>query len=181
MHKIRPLAKTDLDIVLQWRNSKSIRRYMYNDHVISLKEHRAWFAGLVKDPNRHCLIFEIKGKPAGVINIYDIDKKNQRCEWGFYLGERTVPRGSGTIMGYMALQFIFEQLRIRKLCSTAFAFNRASVLYHQKLNFRQEGRFLRHAWKNGRYQDVIAFGLFKKDWIHVREAIRLKYLGREEK
>ena len=46
---LRQITVKDLEIMLKWRNSESIRRYMLTDHVITLKEHRAWYQRMCKD------------------------------------------------------------------------------------------------------------------------------------
>ena len=40
---LRPLAVTDRDRLLTWRNFPEIARWMYSDHAISAEEHARWF------------------------------------------------------------------------------------------------------------------------------------------
>jgi UDP-4-amino-4,6-dideoxy-N-acetyl-beta-L-altrosamine N-acetyltransferase len=80
------------------------------------------------------------------------------------LGEPDLPPGTGTEMGRLALGFAFETLGIRKLCGEAFAFNRASVAFHRKLGFRQEGIWRKHRLKNDKHEDIVSFALFRDNW-----------------
>ncbi|GAM09646.1 spermidine N(1)-acetyltransferase [Geobacter sp. OR-1] len=162
---LRPIEERDLATVLGWRNSERVRSYMYTDHVISPDEHHAWFTRLSGDPFPTVLIFEYRGTPVGLKNFTQIDRRNNRCYWGFYLGEADLPRGCGTAMGFLALEYIFERQQLRKLCAEAFAFNDGSVKYHTRLGFRQEGRYLQHVLKNGVYEDIVSFALFRDDWL----------------
>jgi UDP-4-amino-4,6-dideoxy-N-acetyl-beta-L-altrosamine N-acetyltransferase len=176
-YQIRPIAESDLETVLRWRNLKTIRGYMYTDHVISMNEHKVWFEELQSEHSAYCLIFEFNGTPLGVININKIDLHNKRCHWGFYIGELNAPRGSGTIMGYLGLEFIFEKLKVRKLCSEAFAFNNASIRYHRKLHFKQEGKLLKHVLKNSKYEDIILFAFLRDDWLRLRINLKKMCFG----
>lgn len=161
--KVRLIKEQDLPLVLSWRNSERISRNMFSDHSITMEEHRRWFAGL-NNSSRVCLIFELNARPVGVVNASDIDKDDNKCSWGFYLGETDLPRGAGLLMGYHGLQFIFEELNIRKINSKVFSFNESSVKYHKKLGFKEEGLLLKDGKKNGKYEDVVVLALFKDQW-----------------
>lgn len=169
--RIRLMQETDLDTVMNWRNSERIRMVMFNDHLISQEEHRAWFKRFNDEGNAFCFIFEINGRPVGVVNVERIDKRNSKCYWGFYLGESDVPKSSGTKMGYLALKYIFEELNIRKLCSEVLASNLQSIRFHKKLGFVREGLFIKHVSKNGRFEDVIAMALFASEWKKQKETL----------
>jgi len=168
---LRPVRDADLDLILRWRNSERIRANMFTDHVISEQEHFAWFERIKNEPVPLFLVFEYLRRPLGIVSITQIDRVNNRCMWGFYLGETDGPPECGLIMAYLGLAYIFKHLHIRKLCSEAFAFNQGSLRFHQKLGFAQEGVFVRHVLKNGSYQDVISFALFEEDWLPVQSLL----------
>jgi RimJ/RimL family protein N-acetyltransferase len=80
-------------------------------------------------------------------------------------------------MGYLGLDHIFTRLAIRKLCSEAFAFNNASIRYHETLGFSREGYFKEHMFKSGRYEDIVCFALFAERWQVVRTAVGQRCFG----
>lgn len=164
-YSLRLMEEKDLLHVLEWRNSANIRANMFTDQIISLDDHLAWFERLQKKLEAAFNIFEYLGQPAGVVNFTDFDNKNNRWNWGIYLGKEDLPRGSGSIMGQLGLSYAFEHLDARKLCGECFAFNTSSIKFHQRMGFNQEGFFKKHVYKNGVYEDIIAFGLLKDDYI----------------
>ncbi len=176
---LRPLEERDLDMVLAWRNSERVRSYMYTDHIISPEEHRAWFERLGQAPFATTLVFEYKGVPSGLKSFSQIDRHNNRCHWGFYLGDTELPRGCGTAMGFLALEYVFEQHDFRKLCAEAFAFNEGSVKYHTRLGFVREGRFVKHVLKNGTYEDIVSFALFRDEWLAAKTALTAQVFREE--
>ena len=165
---LRPIEWDDLEKILEWRNSERIRSNMYSDHIISLEDHRAWFENLKLHSTSIYLSFEVQNQLAGLVYFTDIDTKNSKSNWGFYLGEENLPKGSGTAMGVLGLEYAFIQLKIRKLCGEAFSFNNASSRFHKKLGFVEEGRFIKHVLKRGIFEDVVSFALFREDWMNNR-------------
>lgn len=162
--RLRKLQKGDLERVLIWRNSDRIRSQMYSDEIISLKNHLAWFERADQDPTKTNYLFELNGKPAGVISVTGIDLHHRKCYWGFYLGEENLPKGTGFAMGRLALDEIFSVLQMEKVYGEVFDFNEASIAFHRKLGFRQEGLLREHAFKNNARRNVILFGLLKREY-----------------
>jgi len=162
--RLRRMEQSDLDLVLRWRNSERIRQAMYTDHVITHDEHHAWFERVTRNNVTMHFVFECAGRPLGVVNVVDIDRSNLRCVWGFYIGEEDAPRGSGTSMGYLALEYLFEKEGFHRVIGEALADNEASIKYHRRLGFVEEGRLAEHVVKNGRYTDVILFAIIDRVW-----------------
>lgn len=169
--KIRRLEERDLKLVLDWRNQLHIRENMYTDHIISWEEHVAWFHRVELHKNSEYFILEIKEIPAGFLSIVDIDKKNGKCYWGFYIGDISAPRGSGSIFEFLALNYIFNELHIRKLYCEVFAFNEKVIKLHKKFGFKQEGLFREHILKNNKYEDVVSLALFRNEYVETFPSI----------
>lgn len=170
-YHLKDLKEDDLELVLNWRNSKAIRSSMYTDHIITMEEHKKWFNKVGSDNTMAVKIFSNENKPLGLVNISKIDQINNKCYWGFYIGEPDAPTGSGTIMGILALEYMFAELDIRKICTEILEFNTASLHYHKKLGFIEEGRFVKHVRKDNQYVDVIAMAHFVDKWPKVKEAL----------
>lgn len=115
----------------------------------------------------------------GSVNI-KTDKRNNKCFWGFYLGEVDVPRGSGAVMEFFALEHIFEGLNMRKVCCEVFSFNRTVIKLHKKFGFVEEGCFVKHISKSGKYEDVVPMAMFAEDWIKVKPKLERLLFGNEE-
>ncbi|WP_163537021.1 UDP-4-amino-4,6-dideoxy-N-acetyl-beta-L-altrosamine N-acetyltransferase [Gracilibacillus sp. YIM 98692] len=174
--QLKPLSLKDLKKVLKWRNSNRIKSSMYTDHHITWEEHYQWFKNVSKDSRRIVWLLYHQNQPLGLVNFSDIDKGNSRCYWGFYIGEETAPKGSGTIMAILALNKIFNEVGLHKVCSEVIHTNSGSIHYHKKLGFEPEGKFVDHVWKDGQFLDVIPMALFKEKWGEVKKQL-IKDLG----
>ena len=164
-YQLRPMTEYDLETVLNWRNSERIRANMYTDHIINWEEHQAWYKKIKDDSTSKYLICEFQGQAIGLVSFTDIDLKNRRCCWGFYVGQDKLQAGNGNCLGFISIEYIFESPNIRKVCSEVLDFNEKSLNLHRKLGFKQEGRFEKHMYKNNEYQDVICLALFREDWL----------------
>jgi UDP-4-amino-4,6-dideoxy-N-acetyl-beta-L-altrosamine N-acetyltransferase len=137
-YKLENLGQKDLKLVLEWRNADHIRPFMNNDDFIQLEDHYRWFESVEKDASKLVKLCFYKEKPIGLVHFSQINPKNKTCEWGFYIGDKNCPRWSGKIMGILALDFLFNDRHIRKLCAQVLDFNNKSLSYHKKLGFTKE-------------------------------------------
>lgn len=174
---LRPLQKTDLQLVLEWRNSPRIRAVMFSDQIITPEEHEAWFERQHKQQNYSSLVFEMNHHPVGIVCFTDLDTKNKKCQWGFYLGVEGLPKGSGLCMGILGLRYGFEFLEMHKIIGEVLTFNTPSINFHKKLGFLEEGLFQKHIMKNGQYQDVLSLAMFRNLWFQ-KEADFNEMLGK---
>lgn len=161
-HVLRPMAESDLENVLQWRNHSEVRRYMYTTHEIHLDEHRQWFANASTNPAIKLLIYEHEGKPFGFVNF-----TRSRCsvvaDWGFYIAPNA-PKGCGSALGRQAIDYAFSQLCFHKVCGQALGFNERSIAFHKRLGFVEEGRLREQHFDGDTFHDVVCFGLLNRDW-----------------
>lgn len=176
--ELRDIKESHLMLILEWRNRESIRKVMFNSEEITLDQHLKWFENLQKSKTTQSKIFYYENEPYGILNISDIDKKNNKCEWGFYIGANDAPNGMGTILGYISLNYIFRELSMRKLTAKVLSTNHISISFHKKLGFFKEGVLRKHIIKDDFYIDILLFGLFNEEWNEKSEEIQRLIEGR---
>ncbi|SEH88158.1 UDP-4-amino-4,6-dideoxy-N-acetyl-beta-L-altrosamine N-acetyltransferase [Halobacillus karajensis] len=174
---LRDIERADLPVVWKWRNAEHIRKHMYKDQWIPWEEHVTWFEKEQKNPSSYAKLFIHKDRPLGVVRFTNVDFEHGTCEWGFYIGDQEAPRGAGTIMGVLALNFIFDTVGMRKICAEVLDVNVTSLRYHEKLGFVQEGRLMEQLRRGGNLIDVIPMALFKEVWEKRREILKRRKLN----
>jgi UDP-4-amino-4,6-dideoxy-N-acetyl-beta-L-altrosamine N-acetyltransferase len=180
--EMRRLEDEDRDRILAWRNSPDVRAYMYTDHVIAPEEHAAWFAGIEGDESRRYWIITSDDVPVGLANLYDIDRRHQRCAWAYYLADPSVRGlGLGSYVEYWMLEFVFEGLKFAKLWCEVLASNEPVWKLHETFGFTIEARFRGHVLKGAERVDVLGLGMLAADWREKKSAMeqRLKLRGFE--
>ena len=85
------------------------------------------------------------------------------ADWGFYARPDT-PKGTGKKLGVMALNYAFSELKLHKVCGQSIQGNKASIAFHQRMGFTQEGVLRDQQRIEGGYHNLYCFGLLADEW-----------------
>lgn len=170
--RLRPMAETDRDRVLAWRNSDRVRLNMINDQPIAPEEHACWFHSALQRDDARFLILELNGCALAFSSLTQIQPAHGLANWNFYVGGAGAPKGTGSALGFLTLELAFEKMKLHKLCCEVFDFNTASVALQEKLGFVHEGRFREHYFQNGAWRDILCLACFSGEWAKGRQALR---------
>ncbi|MDF2536398.1 MAG: pseudaminic acid biosynthesis N-acetyl transferase [Bacillales bacterium] len=162
---LRNLEVCDLERVLIWRNSPRIRRVMFTTKEINWENHQNWYRSLVKrDADVYVKIFQFGDLPIGLVNLTDINEEQGSCNWGFYTAETPLVRKAGTALGYLAIEFIFEELNLLKVVGEVLDLNVISQNFHKKLFFDEMESQSREIIIDGESHLIYKFELTKEKW-----------------
>ncbi|MGQ3890891.1 UDP-4-amino-4,6-dideoxy-N-acetyl-beta-L-altrosamine N-acetyltransferase [Legionella sp. CNM-4043-24] len=160
---LRAIRTDELDMIRQWRNEPGVRGNMYTSHLISADEHLKWWERVSADESCRYFMYEYEGKATGVVWFYAIDKNSQNAFWGFFASP-DAPRGTGSRMERLALDYAFSTLKLKKLSCEVLSNNPAVVKLHLKFGFREEGLFHNHHFKNDAFLNIHRLAIFPDDW-----------------
>lgn len=170
---LRSIQEHDLELILSWRNSPSVSTNMYTTHEISLTEHKAWWERTKKRTDQQYFVYEFCANAVGVVSFNDISEVNNNSAWAFY-ADPSAPKGAGSKMEWLALEYAFRSKKLHKLHCEVLAFNSPVIKLHQKFGFTVEGILREHYHRDSGYLDVYKLGIFCREW----EARRLEMLSR---
>jgi UDP-4-amino-4,6-dideoxy-N-acetyl-beta-L-altrosamine N-acetyltransferase len=159
---LRPMTADDLPLVLQWRNHRAVRKYMFTRREIDLDEHRCWFERSHANPARELLIYEQHHAPMGFVS-FDGMTDASIVEWGFYAAPGAA-RATGRALGRVSLHHAFVCRGRHKVAARTVAANARALSFHAAMGFQQEGRLRDHFFDGVNYDDVICFGLLQTEW-----------------
>lgn len=170
---LRPIHELELELMLLWRNEPSVRNNMYTTHEITLEEHQVWWARVQASNTHRYFMFEQSGQPLGVVGFTGIDQSNSNSAWVFYASP-TAPRGTGSRMELLALNYAFDELGLHKLFCEVLAFNTPVIKLHEKFGFKVEG-ILRDQYKRDvEFVDIFRLGLLVDEWTERRPQMQEK-------
>ena len=162
-----PNKQTDLPKCLKWINDPEVSQYLSVYLPVSFVGEEAWFDRLYKSESDIPLAIEtLEGEFIGVMGLHNIKWKDGTATTGALIGEKDYwGKGFGGDAKMTLLDYAFNSLNLRKICSGVYDFNKRSLNYSLRCGYEIEGTLKRHFYKKGRYCDQIMLAVFKEKWL----------------
>jgi RimJ/RimL family protein N-acetyltransferase len=162
---LRPIERSDVgQNYLNWINDSAVTRGMASGYFpTSLAQLEAYVNSVLTD--EHTLFFalclEENNRHIGNVKVDRIDWIAGTCELGIIIGEEDARgRGYGKEAMKVLIQYIFQDLNLRKISLAVFENNTAAKHLYESLGFIEEGRFVKHVFKEGKLWDKFYLALF---------------------
>ena len=170
--KFSRLREDDLAMVMDWRMRPYITRYMNTDPQLTLDGQRKWYRRLDGDDSQLHWIVSVDDQPVGMINVVNIDRDNSRCSWGYYIAERAARSFKLALyLEWNLYDFVFDKLKLHKLCCETFVENEQVVQLHQMCGSQQDGVMRHHIRKHGKFYDVSVGSILADEWFELRKTL----------
>jgi len=127
-----------------------------------ISKHSAWFdKGVAVD-----WAIELKEgkKLIGCISL-GINKPNSRAEMGYWIGEEFWNYGYCSEAAIGAIRYAFESLHLNKITSRHMSENPSSGKVMIKAGMEKEGCLKQDFCKNGKFVDMIVYGLLRETFL----------------
>lgn len=166
---LKIITADKLEKIMNWRTSPEVSSYMYTNHNLSIEDQKKWFKNINNDSTVSYWIIVVDRIDVGVLNLYDIDMKNKRCFWAYYIGDSSA-RGKGVArqLECNIYDYVFYEMGLNKLCCEVLAFNEKVIQIHEKFGSEIEGVFKQHIFKNNTFLDVVRMGILKEKWDEIK-------------
>lgn len=105
------------------------------------------------------------GEYIGGCGIHKVNTKNRTCEIGIFIGDKNLwGKGFGTDALETLINFIFNELNLKKIKLAVYSFNDRAIKCYKALGFQEEGILKREIFREGKYHDVILMAMFREDY-----------------
>ena len=104
-------------------------------------------------------------RAAGVIGTHRIDWPNRRAELGYWLAREFEGRGIITDACRVSINHLFREMDLNRVEIRCAAGNAKSSAIPRRLGFKLEGTHRDAYLVNGRYHDLLVYGMLKSEWI----------------
>lgn len=164
---LRPLVESDADGPYpRWLNDPEVCRY--NSHHVypyTPEQAREWIRSI---PSRGELVLAIARRDdrthVGNVSLQSIDRVARSGELAILLGERSAwGRGIGLESARLVVEHGFGSMNLHRIHLGTTEDNVAMRRIAERLGMRQEGVRREAAFNDGRYVDVIEYGLLASD------------------
>jgi len=129
------LNMDDKIFTLNMRNHSKIKKWMYNQKSISIKEHVEFIENLENEVDRRYFIVKQQNNIIGSINFTKI-KLHNSVEFGIYTNPFMQLRAAGTLLEAVASQYAFIELSVKKIISEVFSDNERAINFFKKRGFK---------------------------------------------
>lgn len=171
--KMTLLREEDLAMVMDWRMRPYITQYMNTDPVLTLESQKAWFSRIKNDETQRNWIINYEENPIGLINVFDIDRINSRCSWGYYIAEQEFRSLKlAMYLEWNLYDYVFDILGLHKLCNETFLENKQVIKLHLLCGAKEDGIMRDQIHKNGVYHDVSVGSILSTEWKDKRKSTK---------
>lgn len=163
-----------VELVRNWRNSENVSKYMYTNHYITREEHQQWIRKLKTENTAKTWIIEYNKKPVGLVSLSDIDYINKTVDWGFYIADEDARgKGIGSVALYKLMEYVFDEMKFSRMHTKVLENNHVAIKLYEKFCFKKEGIFKQQLIRDGKYIEVILMGIMQKEWINMKEKLKV--------
>ncbi len=127
------LSLEEKKMILAWRNSQSVRKWMYNRDTISLENHLHYIASLSKREDKVYFLLQNEKSSLGVVDLTEI-KDQESAEIGIYSDPNL--KGYGTLLMYKIVEYAFNVLRMKVLYAHVYEENIKAIELYKKFHFK---------------------------------------------
>lgn len=180
--RFRQIREEDLSIIMTWRMTPEITRFMCSDPKLTMKEQKAWFERIKIEEDMFYWVFEVDGKPAGLVGLVDWDKRNSVIHSGAYIAEHEA-RGLQNIvdMNMNLFGYAIEKLKVNRIGIEIMSNNTGQLRWIVRFGATKEGVCRQAIKKNGEYYDLHLFSILADEWPDIQKKVHYKRIDIEEK
>jgi UDP-4-amino-4,6-dideoxy-N-acetyl-beta-L-altrosamine N-acetyltransferase len=178
MIELRDLIEADAEHLCRWRQDPEVNRWMCDSPPQDIEAWGQWIRGFLTDPDRRGWIVTRNGAPVGFLSLTGLEGAHRRAEWGWYIGDAEARgRGVGRAAQALGLDRAFDELGLEKVWAEVLADNDAALKAQAAAGFQREGYLRSHAFKDGRFRDVVLLAILAEEWRARRNLVRRQLAG----
>ena len=163
--KLKEITKSDLKLLIEWRNSNKIFRYNTQYFLLNSKIQIDWFNSLQNDLSRKMFMILYENIKIGICGLIDIDYKNKNANIAIIIGKTQLhAKGLGTITLSNLLNYGFKKLGLHRIGAEVIEYNKTSIRLFKKSKFKIEAIHRDVIWRNNRWWNMYSMSILKHNF-----------------
>ena len=164
---LRAIEPEDLDLLVTWRNTSTLRQYFREYRELTRRDQEAWYQRVTTDPGT--LMLAIVDRSAeqsplvGATGLCYIDWVQRSAELSLYIGrdelyvdDRLAPDALAVLTNYA-----FEELALHRLWTEVYSFDDRKTRLYENFGFKLEGQHRDSHFARGRWHDSLYYSLLE--------------------
>jgi len=173
---LRTLAPEDLDYLTGWAEDPFIERMVGSEFLNTYKhvydKDPSFYEACLTDTTQVVLVIEANrgwDKPIGLARLFNIHLLEGYAFLEVMVtDQRAIKRGFGVEAGKLISYYGVDVLGLRRIEAKVYEYNALSANSLRRNGFQQEGILRKAGYQDGRYWDVLVFGILKDEIDTVR-------------
>ncbi|MEK7714783.1 MAG: GNAT family protein [candidate division NC10 bacterium] len=173
---LRTLQPEDLEYLSDWAEDPFIERMVGSEFLAAYKhvydKDPSFYDAILTDPTQVVLVIEANRgwtKPIGLARLFNIHLLEGYCFFEVMLTDpKAIRRGFGVEAGKLISYYGVDVLGLRRIEAKVYEYNRLSANSLRRNGFQQEGVLRKAGYQDGRFWDVLVFGILKEEIDEVR-------------
>lgn len=173
---LRLVTEADVPKMAEYINDPAVSENLTVYKPVSEISEREYIVKISRaDSQDIILALEVNGEFIGMMGIHGIDYRHGTATTGAWMGRPFQGKGYGVEAKMLLLEYAFNTLNLRKVCSNVFEFNLPSLKYSGKCGYKEEGRLRAHIFARGQYWDKVQLAVFREDFLPLWEKFRAEH------
>lgn len=166
---LRTFTPADLEYLNAWADDAHLERMVGSEFLELYRAYEkdpAFHEAVLMDPTQIVLVMVPyrTGKPAGLVRLFGIHQVEGYASIETIVGDpHAARRGYGVQASRLMAYWGVDTLGLRRLESKVFAYNPLSINTLKRNGFTQEGVLRQATYRDGRYWDIIVFGILRDE------------------
>ena len=168
---LRTLAPEDLEYLSEWAEDPFIERMVGSEFLSTYKhvydKDLSFYEAVLTDTTQVVLMIEANQawtKPVGLARLFNIHLLEGYCFFEVMLtDQKAIRRGFGVEAGKLISYYGVDVLGLRRIEAKVYEYNALSANSLRRNGFQQEGVLRKAGYQDGRYWDVLVFGILKDE------------------
>lgn len=165
---LRPQKKEDAEFIARYQQDPDVLENYFMSYTLPpLKEFvEGWQSHQAAQKDNYSFIIENKqGEPIGSCHTMWMNMKNGFTYIAIFIGHPECrSKGYGTEAMKLLLNFLFNEVGLRKVKLNVFGFNQRAIRCYEKCGFKVEGINRQELYRFGRYNDNYAMAVTREDF-----------------
>ena len=168
---LRTFTPADLTHLSRWSDDAHLARMVGSELLQLYKDvydkDASFFEALLSDPSQIVLIIMANDgttEPVGLVRLFNIHQSEGYAGIETIVGDRRPRwRGYGVQASRLMAYYGADVLGLRRIEAKAYEYNPLSVNTLKRNGFTHEGTLRKASWRDGRYWDILVFGILREE------------------
>ncbi len=172
---LRKYVMDDLDDYVEYRSNSKYYEFLPGEPKKNNDEYKKSLEKFVKGYNKRkepemtwAIVLKQENKVVGSISVEKFNEQHKLCEIGWGVSVNYHRKGIAYEAAVALINHLFTNYDLNRIQAFIWQGNKASEALAIKLGFTHEGTNRQARLKNGKFLDILNFGLLRNEWKNLK-------------